>query len=149
MERRRPHRRRFFFLALLAACASSTNIDQTFDHAKLREIDARIEQAILQHQIPGGVLWMEHNGVAYHRAYGNRALVPAVEKNSEDTIYDAASITKVTATAPSIWLLIQQGKIAIDAPAKTYVPEFTGGWRDEITIRHLLTHTSGLRPDLT
>ncbi|HEX7421072.1 MAG TPA: serine hydrolase domain-containing protein [Thermoanaerobaculia bacterium] len=149
MERRRPHRRRFFFLALLAACATAANIDQTFDRAKLREIDARIEQAIAEHQIPGGVLWIERNGVAYHRAYGNRALVPAVEKNSEDTIYDAASITKVTATAPSIWLLIQQGKIAIDAPAKTYVPEFTGGWRDEITIRHLLTHTSGLRPDLT
>jgi uncharacterized protein YbbC (DUF1343 family)/CubicO group peptidase (beta-lactamase class C family) len=148
MERRRP-RRRFFFVALLAACATSANIDQTFDHAKLREIDARIEQAIAEHQIPGGVLWIERNGVSYHRAYGNRALVPAVEKNSEDTIYDAASITKVTATAPSIWLLMQQGKISIDAPVKTYIPEFTGGWRDEITIRHLLTHTSGLRPDLT
>jgi uncharacterized protein YbbC (DUF1343 family) len=92
---------------------------------------------------------MERNGVAYHRAYGNRALVPAVEKNSEDTIYDAASLTKVTATAPSIWLLIQQGKITLDAPVRTYIPEFTSGWRDEITIRHLLTHTSGLRPDLT
>ena len=79
----------------------------------------------------------------------NRALVPAVEKNSEDTIYDAASITKVVATAPSIWLLIQQGKVALDEPVKKYIPEFTGGWRDEITIRHLLTHTSGLRPDLT
>lgn len=147
--KRRPSRWRFFFLALLFACASSTSIDQTFDRAKLGEIDARIERAIAEHQIPGGVLWMERNGVAYHRAYGNRALVPAVEKNSEDTIYDAASLTKAVATAPSIWLLIQQGKIALDAAVKTYIPEFTGGWRDEITIRHLLTHTSGLRPDLT
>jgi uncharacterized protein YbbC (DUF1343 family) len=135
------------FLAL--SCATAPKIGEVFDPAKLREIDARIQRAIAEHQIPGGVLWMERNGVAYHRAYGNRALVPAVEKNGEDTIYDAASLTKVTATAPSIWLLIQQGKIALDAPVKTYIPEFTGGWRDEITIRHLLTHTSGLRPDLT
>lgn len=147
-ERRRS-RRRFLFVALLAACTSSANIDRTFDPLKLRAIDSRIEQAIAEHQTPGGVLWIERNGVAYHRAYGNRALVPAIEKNSEDTIYDAASITKVTATAPSIWLLIQQGRIALDTPVKTYIPEFTGGWRDEITIRHLLTHTSGLRPDLT
>lgn len=142
-------RRRLVLAALLAACASSANVDRTFDPARLRAIDARVEQAIAAHQIPGGVLWIERNGVAYHRAYGDRALVPAIEKNSEDTIYDAASITKVTATAPSVWLLMQQGKIAIDAPVKTYIPEFTGGWRDEITIRHLLTHTSGLRPDLT
>jgi uncharacterized protein YbbC (DUF1343 family)/CubicO group peptidase (beta-lactamase class C family) len=141
--------RQLVALFFLIGCVSTTPVDQTFDRAKLREIDARIEQAIADHQIPGGVLWIERNGVAYHRAYGNRALVPAVEKNTEDTIYDAASLTKVTATAPSIWLLIQQGKIALDAPARTYVPEFTGGWRDEITIRHPLTHTSGLRPDLT
>jgi uncharacterized protein YbbC (DUF1343 family)/CubicO group peptidase (beta-lactamase class C family) len=165
MERRRPWRR-FFFLYFLAACASS-RVSKTFDETKLREIDARIEQAITDHQIPGGVLWMERNGAAYHRAYGNRALVPAVEKNTEDTIYDAASLTKVTATAPSIWLLIQAGKIALDTPISTYIPEWRTGnpacrdrrdrlsstdpacWRDEITIRHLLTHTSGLRPDLT
>ncbi|HSP15046.1 MAG TPA: exo-beta-N-acetylmuramidase NamZ domain-containing protein [Thermoanaerobaculia bacterium] len=147
---RRRSRRRLFFLALLFACASTTpRVDEVFDRTRLREIDARIEKAIADHQIPGGVLWIERNGVAYHRAYGNRSLVPAVETMTEDTIFDAASLTKVTATAPSIWLLIQQGKVALDAPVNTYIPEFTGGWRDEITIRHLLTHTSGLRPDLT
>jgi len=120
VERRRPWRR-FLFVALLFACASRPQLDQTFDRARLREIDARIERAIAEHQIPGGVLWIERNGVAWHRAYGNRALVPAVEKNSEDTIYDAASITKVIATAPSIWLLIQQGKVTLDAPVKIRV----------------------------
>jgi CubicO group peptidase (beta-lactamase class C family) len=65
-----------------------------------------------------------------------------------DTIFDAASITKVMATTPSIWLLIERGRIELDAPVSRYIPEFKGGWRDEMTIRHLLTHTSGLRPDL-
>ena len=142
--------RPFLFALVFAACASSTlPVDETFDRMKLRAIDARIEKAIADHQIPGGVLWIERNGVSYHRAYGHRALVPAVEKNSEETIYDAASLTKVAATAPSIWLLIQQGRVALDEPVKKYIPEFTEGWRDEITVRHLLTHTSGLRPDLT
>lgn len=147
---RRRSRRRLFFAALLFACASTApRAGEVFDPSKLRAIDARIDKAIAENQTPGAVLWMERNGVAYHRAYGNRALVPAVEPMTEETIFDAASLTKVTATAPSIWLLIGQGKIVLDAPVKTYIPEFTGGWRDEITIRHLLTHTSGLRPDLT
>ena len=111
-------------------------------------IDHAINTAIAQHKLPGGVLWAEHNGHAIHRAYGNRALVPRVEKMTEDTIFDAASITKVAATTPSIWILIERGKIGLDDPASKYLPEFHGGWRDEVTIRHLLTHTSGLRPDL-
>jgi len=111
-------------------------------------IDHAIHSAIAQHKLPGGVLWAEHNGHAIHRAYGNRALVPRVEKMTEDTIFDAASITKVTATTPSIWILIERGKVALDDPVSKYLPEFRGGWRDEVTIRHLLTHTSGLRPDL-
>ena len=111
-------------------------------------IDHAINTAIAQHKLPGGVLWAEHNGHAVHRAYGNRALVPRVEKMTEETIFDAASITKVAATTPSIWILIERGKIALDDPVSKYLPEFRGGWRDEVTIRHLLTHTSGLRPDL-
>src|SRR5438552_9167246 len=111
-------------------------------------IDHAINGAIAEHKLPGGVLWMEHNGHAVHRAYGKRALVPHEEEMTEDTIFDAASLTKVTATTPSIWILIERGKIRIDDPVSKYIPEFHGGCRDEITIRHLLTHTSGLRPDL-
>ena len=111
-------------------------------------IDQAINTAIAEHKLPGGVLWMEHNGKAVHGAYGKRALVPRVERMTEDTIFDAASLTKVTATTPSIWILIERGRIAIDDPVSKFIPEFHGGWRDEVTIRHLLTHTSGLRPDL-
>ena len=114
--------------------------------ALLLSVHSPIERAIADHKLPGGVLWVEQNGrVLHHRAYGNRAVTPRVEKMTTDTIFDAASLTKVVATSPSIWLLIQRGKIELDAPAKTYLPEMTDG---EATIRHLLTHTSGFRPNV-
>lgn len=116
-----------------------------FDPAILHQIDATVEQAIAEHKLPGGVYHLEHNGAIYEKAYGNRSLVPDVEPMTVDTIFDAASITKVVATTPSIWLLIQRGKIGLDDPAQKYIPEFP---QPDITIRELLTHTSGLRPDL-
>jgi uncharacterized protein YbbC (DUF1343 family)/CubicO group peptidase (beta-lactamase class C family) len=126
-----------FFLILLFAARLNT-----------AAVDTVIERAIADHRIPGGVVWVERGDRVYHRAYGKRALVPAEEAMTEETIFDAASLTKVTATMPSIWLLIQRGKIGLDDPVSKYLPEFHGGWRDEVTIRHLLTHTSGLAPDL-
>ena len=109
------------------------------------EIDAAIDDAIAQKRIPGGVLWIEHEGKVYERAYGNRAIEPAVEAMTTDTIFDVASITKVVATAPSIAKLIERGKVKLDAPIKTYLPEFID---DSVTVRHLLTHTSAIRPGL-
>jgi len=142
--------RRLSIAALAAFLSACTTMQSTgsFDPARLGEIDRTIETAIAQHKLPGGVFHLERGSSVYEKAYGNRALVPAVEPITIDTIFDAASLTKVVATTPSVWLLIQRGKIEIDAPVSRYIPEFRGGWRDEITIRHLLTHTSGLRPDL-
>ena len=131
-------------VTLLVAC-SSTAPDASFDRNITQQIDARIERAIAEKKIPGGVYHLEQNGKIYEKVYGNRALEPAIEPMTVDTIFDAASITKVAATTPAIWLLIQRGKIALDDPAKRYVPEFP---REDVTIRHLLTHTSGFRPDL-
>jgi uncharacterized protein YbbC (DUF1343 family)/CubicO group peptidase (beta-lactamase class C family) len=133
--------------ALISGCTTMQS-NSTFDAARLREIDRTIETAIAEHKLPGGVFHLERGDSVYEKAYGNRALVPVVEPMTNDTIFDAASLTKVVATTPSIWLLIERGKIELDAPVSRYIPEFRGGWRDEITIRHLLTHTSGLRPDL-
>jgi serine-type D-Ala-D-Ala carboxypeptidase len=62
----------------------------------------------------------------------------------ERTIYDVASLTKVVATTTAVMLLVEDGKLELDAPVSRYVPEFSGGARDRVTIRHLLTHTSGL-----
>jgi CubicO group peptidase (beta-lactamase class C family) len=64
-----------------------------------------------------------------------------------DTIFDMASITKVMATTPSIMVLVENGSIRLDDKVKRYLPKFTGGGKDNITVRQLLTHYSGLRPD--
>ncbi|HEX7152092.1 MAG TPA: exo-beta-N-acetylmuramidase NamZ domain-containing protein [Thermoanaerobaculia bacterium] len=133
--------RRLLIVFLFAITAHA----QPFDSAKLREIDATINRAVTDRKLPGGVLWVERNGTVVRRIYGNRAVEPQTEPTTVDTIYDAASLTKVVATAPSIWRLIERGKLQLDAPAKTYVPELADG---SITIRHLLTHSSGLRPSL-
>jgi len=135
-------------LLLLSGCATHPASHAVFHPEKLAEMDAAINGAIASNRCPGGVLWLEHNGVSYHKAYGSRALVPAREPMTEDTIFDAASLTKVIATTPAVMLLIQRGQIQLDAPVKTYIPEFTGDGKEEVTVRELLTHTSGLPPDI-
>jgi uncharacterized protein YbbC (DUF1343 family)/CubicO group peptidase (beta-lactamase class C family) len=140
-------RRSFLALALILGCAS-TATESAFNTDVLREIDGAIEQAIADHRIPGGVFHLERERDVYEKVYGNRAVEPSIEPMTADTIFDAASITKVVATTPSIWLLIERGQVSLEAPVSRYIPEFHGGWRDEIRVRHLLTHTSALRADL-
>lgn len=115
-----------------------------YDSAKLSEIDAAIESFIAKKQMPGATFWLENRGTPYHKAYGTRTLDPAAEAMDESTIFDAASLTKVIATTPSIMILIEQGKVEVDAPVSRYIPEFKGGGKEAITVRHLMTHTSGL-----
>ncbi|MCX6922037.1 MAG: DUF1343 domain-containing protein [Verrucomicrobia bacterium] len=115
---------------------------------KLAEIDAAITRAIGDKQCPGGVLWLEHRGVSYHRAYGNRALVPMVEPMTEDTIFDVASLTKVVACTPAVMLLVERGQVNLEARVQTYIPEFQGDGKEAITVRQLMLHISGLRGDI-
>lgn len=132
-------------LSVLAAPRLSAEV---FRPDKLAEMDQAIETAIAQHKCPGGVLWLEHDGAVYEKAYGERSLVPDREKMTEDTIFDMASLTKVEATTPAIMLLIQRGLVKLDAPVCTYIPEFKGGGKENVTVRELLTHSSGLPPDI-
>ncbi|HTD44035.1 MAG TPA: exo-beta-N-acetylmuramidase NamZ domain-containing protein, partial [Bryobacteraceae bacterium] len=78
---------------------------------------------------------------------GSRALVPAREPMTLDTVFDIASLTKVVATTPALMKLFEQGKLRINDPVTAYLPEFQGG-KSDITVRDLMTHFSGLRPDL-
>ncbi len=111
-------------------------------------VDAEIERAIDKQLIPGAVLEIGHEGVAvYRKAYGSRALVPKKEPMTLDTIFDAASLTKVIATTSCLMKLFEEGKIRLNDPVTAYLPEFQGG-HSTITIRNLMTHFSGLRPDL-
>ena len=107
-----------------------------------------IEHSIHAGEIPGAVVLIGHNGaIVYEKAYGWRALVPQREAMTLDTIFDAASLTKVVATTPSIMRLVEMGKVRLDDKVTVYLPEFQGG-KSDITVRQLLTHHSGMRPDL-
>ncbi len=135
---------------LCARTTSSLAADRpsAFRPEKLAEMDEAINEAIKEKRCPGGVLWFEHRGFSYHKAYGNRAVVPVTEPMTEDTIFDAASLTKVLACSPAIMLLVERGEVKLDERAQTYISEFTGDGKEAITVRQLLTHTSGLRPDI-
>ena len=111
-------------------------------------LDEQIQQAVDSGLIPGAVLLVGHGGqVVYHKAYGRRTLIPKPEDMTEDTIFDLASLTKVVATTSCVMKLFEQGKIRINDPVTRYLPEFQGG-KSDITVRNLMTHFSGLRPDL-
>ena len=120
----------------------------TFRPEILAEMDAAITEAIANEKCPGGVLWLEQRGVAYHKAYGHRAVTPAEEPMTEDTIFDAASLTKVVACTPAIMLLVERGQVKLDERVQIYIPEFKGDGKEAITVRQLLLHISGLRGDI-
>ncbi|MCC6391308.1 MAG: DUF1343 domain-containing protein, partial [Bryobacterales bacterium] len=111
-------------------------------------LDEVIGKAIEDGQAPGAVCVVWHDGkVVYRKAFGNRALTPAKETMTADTIFDAASLTKVVATTASLMKLFEQGKLRISDKVTVYLPEFQHG-KSDITVRQLMTHFSGLRPDL-
>ncbi|MBL9151290.1 MAG: DUF1343 domain-containing protein [Verrucomicrobiales bacterium] len=139
-----------------------------FDPAKLKAIDRAIGDAIDRGEIPGAVFRLEHRGEVYEKAYGHRSLLPEKEPMTADTIFDAASLTKVLATAPSVSLLADRGRLDLDAPVVSLLPEFapkgelrplfrdkfdtradTVAHRALVTVRQLLTHCSGLPPSIS
>lgn len=127
-----------------SAAASAPKTD-----VHLGQVDSIINQAIADGNIPGAVLIVGHDGkVAYRKAYGNRALEPRREPMTLDTIFDVASLTKVIATTTAVMQLVEQGKIRLNDPLAKYLPEFAQNGKEDITIRQLLTHYSGLAPDL-
>ncbi|MGI8746290.1 MAG: exo-beta-N-acetylmuramidase NamZ domain-containing protein [Bryobacteraceae bacterium] len=133
-------------VVLLFTSASALFAQRTFPSAAA--LDMEINRAIERQLIPGAVLIVGHHGaIVYRKAYGSRALVPKTEPMTIDTIFDAASLTKVVATTSSIMKLFEEGRIRLNDPVTEYLPEFEGG-HTAITIRNLLTHFSGLRPDL-
>lgn len=101
-------------------------------------VDAAVESAIEKGQAPGAVVLILHRGEAVHRkAFGTRA--PG-EPMTPDTVFDMASLTKPVATAASVMKLIEAGKLRADDPVSKHV----AGFKDGITLEHLLLHTSGL-----
>ncbi|MDX1584148.1 MAG: serine hydrolase domain-containing protein, partial [Thermoanaerobaculia bacterium] len=133
---------------LSVACGTAQSPPPEIPEGTQLRLDAAIERAIDDGRIVGGVLYVESGDSKYEKVYGLRAVTPDEEVMTRDTIFDVASITKSMAATPAIMLLVERGLVDLEAPVRRYVPEFEGGWRDEATVRQLLTHFSGLRPDL-
>ena len=120
-----------------------------FDLARLARMDEVIAEAIAAKKLPGAVVVVGRGDtVVWRKAYGSRALVPAVESMTLDTIFDMASLTKVVATTPAVMQLVEDGRVRLADPVAQFIPEFGKYGKDRVTVRDLLTHTSGLRPDL-
>ena len=120
----------------------------SLDVEKLKAIDDAVESEIKQRHLPGAVVLVARNGgVVWRKAYGARTVEPSREPMTADTIFDVASLTKVVATATSIMILLERGKVRLSDPLSHYIPEIKGEGRERITIEHLLTHRSGYAPD--
>jgi uncharacterized protein YbbC (DUF1343 family)/CubicO group peptidase (beta-lactamase class C family) len=120
-----------------------------FDTARLARIANVVTEAIAAKQAPGAVVMVGRGGrVAYSRAFGNRSTEPRVEAMTLDTIFDLASVTKVVATTTSVMILVEEGRLRLSDRVAVHIPGFERYGKGEITVRHLLTHVSGLRPDL-
>ncbi len=115
---------------------------------KLNRIDALVEKDIADKKLPGAVVIVGHKGkIVYRKAFGNRALVPAVEKMTLDTIFDVASLTKPIATATSVMILVERGQIRLSDTIGKFIPEIEDENAKKVTILQLLTHVSGYQPD--
>ena len=115
--------------------------------------DSVILSAIADGNTPGAVLCVvQGDSIVYEKAYGNKRVYPEAEPMSVETVFDLASLSKCVGTTLSVMQLVEQGKIDLDAYADEYLPGFrpwtdsTGTVSERITVRQLMTHTSGLSP---
>ncbi len=118
------------------------------DGRRLDRIDGVIDRAIGRKMFRGAVVLVARQGkIAYVKSFGHRALVPSEEPMTRDTIFDMASITKPVATASSVMVLLEQGKLRVDDTYVRHLPAFDSNGKRAITIEHLLRHRAGLIPD--
>ena len=111
-------------------------------------MDAIIDEEIANKRLPGAVVVVGRKGrVVWRKSYGARVLDPAREPMTPETIFDVASLTKVVATATSIMILVERGKLRLNDPVSVHIPELKGEGRERITIEQLLTHITGYAPD--
>jgi len=112
-------------------------------------IDAAVQAQIAAGKMPGAVVVVgDAHRVWLRRSYGLRSRWPQSEPMTPDTVFDLASLTKVVATTTAVMQLVEQEKLSLDEPAARYWPAFAAHGKGRITVAQLLSHTSGLRPDL-
>lgn len=123
--------------------------DAGIDAGRLAQLDQVVGDAIAARQLPGAVILAGRGDrIVWRKAYGVRAVGPPAEPMTLDTIFDLASLTKVVATAPAVMQLVEDARLRLSDRVATYIPGFERYGKDAITIRDLLTHMSGLRPDV-
>jgi CubicO group peptidase (beta-lactamase class C family) len=112
--------------------------------------DPLVQAGIKRGAYPGAALVVGRaDTVLFSRGYGHLTWSPrSPAADPDSTLYDLASVTKVVATTTALMLLVDRGKLRLDAPVTAYIPEFASPGTAAITVRQLLTHTSGLRPTL-
>ena len=112
-------------------------------------VDEIVQAGIAAKAAPGAVVLIGRGDqTIYEKAYGTRATVPSTEPMTLDTVFDLASLTKVVATTTAVMTLVEQGRVRLNDPVASFVPGFDRYGKAGITVRHLLTHVSGLRPDV-
>jgi serine-type D-Ala-D-Ala carboxypeptidase len=145
--RTRPLASRWLFLSLLFPLSALAADDPKADGERLTRIAAVVNRAIDRGQLPGAVVLILHRGeVVYRKAFGKRSIRPAAVPMSADTVFDLASLTKPLATATSVFVLVEQGKLSLSDPVAQHWPDFGKNGKDKITIEQLLLHTGGLPP---
>jgi uncharacterized protein YbbC (DUF1343 family)/CubicO group peptidase (beta-lactamase class C family) len=143
-ERVRYHWIALFFLACVPIVPAFA--DSAPDGHDWSPVASTIEESIRAGHTPGAVILIGNQGkVVYRQAFGHRAVAPQELPMTADTIFDLASLTKVVATTTAVMQLIDKGKLRVDDPVAKYWPEFRRNGKARITVRHLLTHYSGLR----
>ncbi len=135
------------------ALRKATPESMGMNSAKLSQVDAIVESFIADGSIPGAVLSVVRDDrIVYLKAYGNKQVVPDTVAMSTSTVFDLASVSKCVGTTLSFMQLVENGKVRLTDDVKMYIPDFAP-WTDpdtgakvDITVRDLLTHTSGIAP---
>lgn len=122
--------------------------ESSFQPTQVAAVDHAIDAAIAARKLPGAVYRLERGAAQYERAYGRLSYDEDAAAVTTATVFDAASLSKVLVTAPAVLMLAEEGRIDLEAPITRYFADCTGGGKEAITVRQLLTHTSGLASGL-
>jgi CubicO group peptidase (beta-lactamase class C family) len=119
--------------------------ERGFRAGGLAAADTLLEAAVRDRAFPGAVVAVGRDDALVHlRAFGHLTYASGAEPVAEDTIYDLASLTKIVATTTMAMMLVDEGRLSIDDRVSQLVPEFSGGAKDSVTLRHLLAHAGGI-----
>ena len=119
--------------------------DVGFRPGGMAGVDRVLDRFLEEGAFPGGVLAVGHRGALVHlRPFGRLSYGDDAPAVSADTVYDLASLTKVVATTTMAMILADERRLDLDSPVRDFLPRFAGEGKEKVTVRHLLTHSSGI-----